>query len=207
MTSSCVVSCVGLSPRTRGSPCGRGGQATRVGSIPADAGEPPCATRPRTCLRVYPRGCGGAALASALATWSDGLSPRTRGSRRGEIGDRLRVGSIPADAGEPGGNGGGSDRLGVYPRGRGGAVSPALPMAEYRGLSPRTRGSLQGDRKRHGGMGSIPADAGEPRPRNRTPCWGRVYPRGRGGAVQRIANENGQEGLSPRTRGSRLLWP
>ena len=71
-----------------------------------------------------------------------GLSPRTRGSRHGDPGDRDESGSIPAHAGEP--------------------LDGAVSGKTWEGLSPRTRGSRLARLPRSGLSGSIPAHAGEP---------------------------------------------
>ena len=172
----------GLSPRTRGSPRHplRAGPISR--SIPAHAGEPP--RRPRAPGRppVYPRARGGAQVTVSTSARSSGLSPRTRGSPTCSSWT-----GIPSR---------------VYPRARGGARSFESLCRQRGGLSPRTRGSL----RQHAGGGfgrrSIPAHAGEPRRRSRTPWSFMVYPRARGGAVRLLWRNDHHHGLSPRTRGS-----
>ena len=91
----------GLSPRVRGSHrlpsriqrCG--------GSIPAGAGEPVRAGVEPWSMKVYPRGCGGAAGGVATISPDEGLSPRVRGSLEDVAGRAANRGSIPAGAGEP----------------------------------------------------------------------------------------------------------
>ena len=91
----------GLSPRVRGSPPSTRGACAMGGSIPARAGEPPCASGFHSPTGVYPRACGGAPIRRrSWARWA-GLSPRVRGSP-GAVASRHDVaGSIPARAGEP----------------------------------------------------------------------------------------------------------
>ena len=55
---------------------------------------------------------------------ASGLSPRTRGNRNRHGAPRGRLGSIPANAGEPLGRDGGRPSARVYPRERGGTVWP-----------------------------------------------------------------------------------
>jgi len=131
----------GLSPRTRGSRSEEPKLAAEVGPIPADAGEPHSWRWRPSWLRAYPRGRGGALIATAITETELGLSPRTRGSLA--TGEQLdeSTGPIPADAGEPQINHGNRIPLRAYPRGRGGAVPSSTPPALARGLSPRTRGS------------------------------------------------------------------
>ena len=72
----------GLSPRVRGS-LGFVWQRRPVSrSIPACAGQPGTMGSWRGRLRVYPRVCGAATSISSRCSWSSGLSPRVRGSRR-----------------------------------------------------------------------------------------------------------------------------
>ena len=49
---------------------------------------------------------------------------------------------------------------------------------------------------------SIPAHAGEPRPRSRDTPPTRVYPRACGGTHRKVVKDDGQQGLSPRMRGN-----
>ena len=91
----------GLSPRGRGSPDLPQQRRHRPGSIPAWAGEPTIPFRKRTIYRVYPRVGGGAIQRRTSDAVGRGLSPRGRGSLRGQDPPRKRYGSIPAWAGEP----------------------------------------------------------------------------------------------------------
>ena len=84
----------------------------------------------------------------------------------------------------------------------GAQVGRLLPIL-HAGLSPRVRGSPQGDRLAGRRHGSIPACAGEPWPACRTTSSTRVYPRVCGGATHRGWMADICTGLSPRVRGSR----
>ena len=131
-----------------------------------------------------------------------GLSPRRRGNRGGDHRCRLGSGSIPAQAGEPKSRSSRERRTRVYPRAGGGTFDEASVRAAHTGLSPRRRGNRVGNRPDDVVIGSIPAQAGEPRPPS-TP-WSRsgVYPRAGGGTVQgRLVRAEGA-GLSPRRRGN-----
>jgi len=177
----------GLSPRVRGSrpSCSRRPRAG--GSIPAGAGEPRCGATPNIGRRVYPRGCGGAYRSARSRPAGRGLSPRVRGSRATTATPQPRGGSIPAGAGEPPRGLCEPAAHGVYPRGCGGALPPALARSSSPGLSPRVRGSRPCDRSAGPRRGSIPAGAGEP--------------------VKHPVGEPKPEGLSPRVRGSPLMKP
>ena len=94
----------------------------------------------------------------------------------------VRLGSIPAGAGEPARETPRFRLAWVYPRGCGGAQNRSVAATSCRGLSPRVRGSpfqIFPDRVKRG---SIPAGAGEPRCRIFCRPCERVYPRGCGGA-------------------------
>ena len=93
----------GLSPRVRGNPMDATCCGNRGRSIPARAGEPAWWFSPSNRPGVYPRACGGTGLPDILNIGATGLSPRVRGN---PLAIRLPArtnGSIPARAGEPGG--------------------------------------------------------------------------------------------------------
>ena len=75
--------------------------STRVGSIPACAGEPYMRHRPRHASKVYPRVCGGTPKAPYHRVNAAGLSPRVRGNQSRELDGGYLDRSIPACAGEP----------------------------------------------------------------------------------------------------------
>ena len=193
----------GLSPRTRGSHPVLDLTVQPLGPIPADAGEPLPSRTGRCGGRAYPRGRGGAIVQKLPGAGRQGLSPRTRGSRRADREARGKVGPIPADAGEPGRPGKSCGWSWAYPRGRGGASTTSSGAPAIRGLSPRTRGSRLGVVLARPGVGPIPADAGEPSCAKACSCRWRAYPRGRGGAPTSSPRHAPERGLSPRTRGSR----
>ena len=135
-----------------------------------------------------------------------GLSPRVRGNRAGAkaVGDDL--GSIPACAGEPTIP---TDRFllpKVYPRVCGGTKGQLVMDISGKGLSPRVRGNRPASPIPRRRCGSIPACAGEPRPRNPPAPSGRVYPRVCGGTPRIMPALPSRHGLSPRVRGN-LLQP
>ena len=78
------------------------------------------------------------------------------------------------------------------------------PLGAVWGLSPRTRGSREIRLCQRRRQGPIPADAGEPPTRHIRGWLMRAYPRGRGGAEAIQEALSLFEGLSPRTRGSRV---
>ena len=90
----------------------------------------------------------------------------------------------------------------VYPRGCGGAIQLRCGASSSGGLSPRVRGSQHAAGGRNVRDGSIPAGAGEPALNNGLTGFGRVYPRGCGGATVSSPDSATGMGLSPRMRGS-----
>ena len=192
----------GLSPRTRGNREVDGLAQALGGSIPANAGEPSSGRRRPFSSRVYPRERGGTTRLRwrRLSMW--GLSPRTRGNRRSVRQCLHCPGSIPANAGEPVVERFQRDALRVYPRERGGTADVSMDWEGSRGLSPRTRGNLGRGVGGRVGVGSIPANAGEPSWRAAFRGRTRVYPRERGGTALPCARTHSITGLSPRTRGN-----
>ena len=172
----------GPSPRVRGSRPAGVRRRLPAGSIPACAGEPRTRCRCSSPGRVHPRVCGGATQEQTASPSPDGPSPRVRGSRGGASDVHAELGSIPACAGEPLPLACTKSRKGVHPRVCGGAGPMPSLRASARGPSPRVRGSQRGPGRVELGEGSIPACAGEPRPRRpwRSRC--RVHPRVCGGA-------------------------
>ena len=136
---------VGLSPRVRGNQLPEHFGHVLIGSIPACAGEPPRLTKSSATYPVYPRVCGGTDSTSAPPSRPSGLSPRVRGNRPDSKISKLRLGSIPACAGEPTVLDAGVAVTGVYPR--------------------RVRGNPVVQVCSQAWLGSIPACAGEPRGR------------------------------------------
>ena len=134
----------GLSPRVRGNRSQKGFVGIAVGSIPACAGEPDGEAAVYAIARVYPRVCGGTVVWYGRRPFQMGLSPRVRGNLAGIGVQAGAVGSIPACAGEPGGQSGLCRQEVVYPRVCGGTVIVGQLRALHDGLSPRVRGNLGG---------------------------------------------------------------
>ena len=152
-----------------------------IRSIPAWAGEPLPTITPNALLKVYPRVGGGTQHMFAVSCRGSGLSPRGRGNLGHRRIEAIRIRSIPAWAGEPGGLDGRRPSHWVYPRVGGGTRSFTPSRACTRGLSPRGRGNLNDDGEPVWPTGSIPAWAGEPPEGGRAGRLGTVYPRVGGG--------------------------
>ena len=192
----------GLSPRVRGNLHRRAAGEGQEGSIPACAGEPATARSALERFRVYPRVCGGTKIRLSRSPRLSGLSPRVRGNPvRGE-GDAVRIGSIPACAGEPRSRPSRGSPAGVYPRVCGGTAVPVLRPHSTRGLSPRVRGNRRELGSRRPRRRSIPACAGEPKGAWLAPPEKKVYPRVCGGTIPNLYSTVPGVGLSPRVRGN-----
>ena len=172
----------GLSPRSRGSRSCRPANLLPCGSIPALAGKPCCGVPPSRHRGVYPRARGEASPPTARRDASAGLSPRSRGSRRGRQAVGHHQGSIPALAGKPITHSPVARKTLVYPRARGEAVAHVARLRDPRGLSPRSRGSLASTKTDNSRHRSIPALAGKPSGGPAVSDRVGVYPRARGEA-------------------------
>ena len=172
----------GLSPPTRGNPCGS-----------------PLPPRPPT---VYPRPRGGTPPSERCIVIYLGLSPPTRGNHQPEFSHHWFVRSIPAHAGEPARALGAVPKARVYPRPRGGTRGRGRRGSCRYGLSPPTRGNLRPPTIRATRHGSIPAHAGEPRSQAGRTASPSVYPRPRGGTIDDGIHPEAVLGLSPPTRGN-----
>ena len=203
---TCTASLSGLSPLTRGNPT-----STRWGVSPSSpitraisAADEERAARPEggaapdgppaapPTARIHAKSIRGS------VSWFNGPSPTIQSPS----GDRVKLGSIPAHAGEPRSGERTRLRSRVYPRSRGGTRCAFGAKASSLGLSPLTRGNLIGLQPRERGLGSIPARAGEPMLYNTTSQQVRVYPRSGGGTARSRSSSDGVKGLSPRSRGT-----
>ena len=125
-----------------------------------------------------------------------------RGNHSGGISYNLRLGSIPACAGEPTSCTSCSCRLQVYPRVCGGTGPFFFKQWGGVGLSPRVRGNRRRLPFFAAYRRSIPACAGEPRTRTENGSSDRVYPRVCGGTYAVGIVSLLAWGLSPRVRGN-----
>ena len=133
----------GLSPRVRGNPTETPSHRAYIGSIPACAGEPRIKDSLGSVSRVYPRVCGGTLGCRPTVRDPTGLSPRVRGNHIGRDAAHVRLGSIPACAGEPTTTTTAHQIAWVYPRVCGGTGTTPCRVKNDQGLSPRVRGNLK----------------------------------------------------------------
>jgi len=110
-----------------------------------------------------------------------GLSPRTRGKPRTKPAGRLIPRPIPANTGETSAARSGHWPATAYPREHGGNACEAIEQQLVKGLSPRTRGKLEGQAARIDAPGPIPANTGETGSGNDPTFRVGAYPREHGG--------------------------
>ena len=181
MARARTVAKSGLSPRARGNPARRAQPGLPSGTIPACAGEPRAYCSCSAMAWDYPRVRGGTIVMGSYGESWPGLSPRARGNPQcAHRSDPLRR-TIPACAGEPEFRVLLRVREGDYPRVRGGTNSRIGARPASQGLSPRARGNPESGGCLVGGLGTIPACAGEPQTFRNQLFIERDYPRVRGG--------------------------
>ena len=193
---------MGSSPRMRGTPVIIVPEAYGVGIIPAHAGNTVnCGV---TCLvnGDHPRACGEHRSVDEVLDGAEGSSPRMRGTPT-RWSYTLRCGRIiPAHAGNTGILFSSAPQPGDHPRACGEHGGYPVSYGEYRGSSPRMRGTLGGDRLKSHIAGIIPAHAGNTRTLRTQAGYYRDHPRACGEhrhfPYERVHNE----GSSPRMRGT-----
>ena len=199
---SCGRAISGLSPRVRGNLPRLRPPLPAEGTIPACAGEPPGRYSGPCAHRDYPRVCGGTWTRRRPPETSRGLSPRVRGNRARAEAAGVKIGTIPACAGEPGEGGREGRPDWDYPRVCGGTLYRQGKISVDEGLSPRVRGNPKARLHDLGDGGTIPACAGEPLALReiRGTTWD--YPRVCGGTSAFQGAQATGKGLSPRVRGN-----
>ena len=151
----------GSSPRMRGKRCVGHVQHPWPRIIPAHAGQ--------TCSRGakarptpdHPRACGANCFAATLCERPAGSSPRMRGKRRLQCGERSGVRIIPAHAGQTSVAFRSSLRLSDHPRACGANALLRRVQRSIDGSSPRMRGKRRGRPIRARILRIIPAHAGQ----------------------------------------------
>ena len=153
---------------------------------------------------MHPRERGGIFDTFHASTGWPGASPRARGNRIRPRRPLIRIGCIPASAGEsPSADLPPSER-GVHPRERGGIDWLLRRGLRRQGASPRARGNLLGTGWPVCWVGCIPASAGESHHASPAPPASRVHPRERGGIGHSGVSPSHAQGASPRARGNRV---
>ena len=150
----------GSSPRVRGTPRLDGQAGSRLGIIPACAGNTTCRAAVSPCGWDHPRVCGEHPLSIASRTAVLGSSPRVRGTRYRHIVEVVKDGIIPACAG----NTRLTSRVTLsswdHPRVCGEHFLKLCGTLALTGSSPHVRGTRRKSRLHRGRFGIIPACAG-----------------------------------------------
>jgi len=131
-----------------------------------------------------------------------GLSPLARGNPTPHGDDQVRPGPIPARAGQPRAGYRSPCPARAYPRSRGATCCCGVTGTAASGLSPLARGNHALMTCPHGGLGPIPARAGQPKNRPPHENMPRAYPRSRGATHSDANRSDGRQGLSPLARGN-----
>jgi len=132
----------GSSPRTRGTRFSLRCPHLARRFIPAHAGNAPFAPTLGVLHPVHPRARGERSFNRAAKIWSNGSSPRTRGTRAHSLAGRFGSRFIPAHAGNATSSWWAFKGMPVHPRARGERCSAFVLPANVVGSSPRTRGTL-----------------------------------------------------------------
>ena len=156
------------------------GIAQLHGLIPAHAGNTPYTRTRPTSWRAHPRSRGEHQKLGHPLGKCSGSSPLTRGTRPVACGGVNFKGLIPAHAGNTVASCAISRRNRAHPRSRGEHSRRVFRLGRDEGSSPLTRGTQEGAELGKGGLGLIPAHAG-----NTTVSCGfgglwRAHPRSRG---------------------------
>ncbi len=181
LTTHCITSAGGPSPRGRGRPHRGEPRQCRDGSIPAWAGATMATLAATQRVWVHPRVGGGDISSPNSVMAAYGPSPRGRGRHRDDHGACGRHGSIPAWAGATGARPMPAGANTVHPRVGGGDTRCFSSSRAYRGPSPRGRGRRGRYAEPPGGGRSIPAWAGATPSTAAAPSRGWVHPRVGGG--------------------------
>ena len=191
----------GSSPRVRGRRRFPAATCRWCGLIPAGAGQTSSPHPPAHSRRAHPRGCGADLLGGSRSLRLWGSSPRVRGRRACEVGDRRGHGLIPAGAGQTGDSEQFDWKARAHPRGCGADSARFSALSPPWGSSPRVRGRPSTSSTVISTAGLIPAGAGQTcRTVRRWPRIG-AHPRGCGADYSGVADCICAPGSSPRVRG------
>ena len=142
-------------------------------------------------------------MAATPTVKGEGSSPLTRGKPRGHWPQSAVGGLIPAHAGKTLYHTGRGPSLWAHPRSRGENIDGVLPISEYTGSSPLTRGKLDEFLAVFDPDGLIPAHAGKTYLATFSAVWGPAHPRSRGENHTGSTRNRDLRGSSPLTRGKR----
>ena len=157
------VSSLGSSPHARGTPRVGAVMRSRLGIIPACAGNTAAGSLPAAGIRDHPRMRGEHSGQGRRRTFAAGSSPHARGTRGSRSFCVLALGIIPACAGNTVSETCRSVSREDHPRMRGEHIGPTPHRLRGLGSSPHARGTLDEVRGDRYELGIIPACAGNTR--------------------------------------------
>ena len=176
----------GSSPRMRGTLRRAFRKFRRLGIIPAYAGNTQPVSPCRQCNRDHPRVCGEHAISPPEICLITGSSPRMRGTLGCHERPCIRLGIIPAYAGNTRTVRAGCRYVGDHPRVCGEHPAAMQAIGEVWGSSPRMRGTLPHSRSWIEHHGIIPAYAGNTSPPMKRTVRARDHPRVCGEHTKRL---------------------
>ena len=195
----------GSSPRGRGTPLPPRDAVPPARFIPARAGN--TCSRPRSIRStpVHPRAGGEHFRAPLHAHVHGGSSPRGRGTRWGCAPGSCAPRFIPARAGNTMDGTAANQLRTVHPRAGGEHARHSYHGRSKGGSSPRGRGTPRDPPLGRGGLGFIPARAGNTTSARLSRSRRPVHPRAGGEHWDALTALSDSTGSSPRGRGTRSL--
>ncbi|RYM92971.1 hypothetical protein PG2011B_1426 [Bifidobacterium animalis subsp. lactis] len=192
----------GSSPRLRGTSRIMPERRRALGIIPALAGNMRACSSPSPDTGDHPRACGEHLTNPWDPMDASGSSPRLRGTFGGWLDCVVARGIIPALAGNIATAPAASVAARDHPRACGEHAVESNTDAQDVGSSPRLRGTFADDFPIAGRRGIIPALAGNIWMRRQHDPTNRDHPRACGEHVGEAVERVGDEGSSPRLRGT-----
>ena len=194
----------GSSPRMRGTPDSPSSARSWLRFIPAYAGNTWTNNKDWGTNPVHPRVCGEHELLAVRPSSDAGSSPRMRGTRRMFVLDVQHARFIPAYAGNTYRKKALASMAAVHPRVCGEHTCQRLWLSQIPGSSPRMRGTPSLSENSPATTRFIPAYAGNTHSCRCCPPRRTVHPRVCGEHVQPPRVKHGEDGSSPRMRGTQL---
>ena len=192
----------GSSPRVRGTGRGRRYAWRDLRFIPARAGNRSATPTVRKRRPVHPRACGEQLAEGEVCIYTNGSSPRVRGTAVRHGGRCREQRFIPARAGNRHFVLPWSRRKSVHPRACGEQRAIQGRMATQPGSSPRVRGTVALDERHLAHLRFIPARAGNRFSSARKRVATAVHPRACGEQLSDAGLAIEGDGSSPRVRGT-----
>ena len=196
-----ILDGMGSSPQVRGRRRTTSHPATGNGLIPAGAGQTTGPYPTTRSSRAHPRRCGADQQRFIQANPRRGSSPQVRGRRLLHLPKTRRQGLIPAGAGQTPSPAWAATSIWAHPRRCGADVLTHSLRAHSPGSSPQVRGRRLSRFPSRGGVGLIPAGAGQTLFPQASGPKTRAHPRRCGADEMTRDLRSGRDGSSPQVRG------